>query len=619
VLAAVLAAGALPAGATDPAVTSQWAVVRSADGSVRVVKGLEAVSATAMNARTGRTGDRVLSVEQDQPVKATGGDPMRPQQWALNKASYEYSWRASNGNGVKVAVIDTGVAASHQDLAGSVVPGTDLASDKPQVDPSGTGMVDPAGHGTHVAGIIAAHVNNGVGIAGAAPGAKIMPVRVLDKNGTGVASNVALGIIWAADHGARVINLSLGGGESAGEQQALQYAAAKNVIVFAAAGNSYESGNLPSYPAAYPEAVAVAAVNSSLQHASFSNSGSYVDIAAPGDSILSTYGGSKANDYEWMSGTSMASPYAAAEAAIVIGENPSLSATRVRQVIESSAKYLGNPSFFGHGLVNPSAAVVSALPGLNNGTEGHGYWVVGIDGSVRTFGSARFYGDLRHRAHSGTVVAGARTPNGGGYWLATSTGAVYSFGNAGYYGSMYGARLKGSIVGMTPTPSGRGYILLGNDGGIFTFGDARFKGSTGGMRLNARVLDMTMTNNGGGYWFVAGDGGVFTFGNATFRGSTGAMRLAQPVASMTASANGSGYWLVAQDGGIFAFNVPFKGSLPTYERMIGKQAATVRMRALPSNNGYYMLGVDGHVYAFASAKNWGSATGLWSVDLMLAP
>src|SRR6478672_2206899 len=104
VLAAGLAAGALPAGATDPAVTNQWAVVRSADGNMRVVKGLEAVSATAMNARTGRTGDRVLSVEQDQPVKATGGDPMRPQQWALNKASYEYSWRASNGNGVKVAV-----------------------------------------------------------------------------------------------------------------------------------------------------------------------------------------------------------------------------------------------------------------------------------------------------------------------------------------------------------------------------------------------------------------------------------------------------------------------------------------------------------------------------------
>src|SRR4051794_38443479 len=335
VLAAALAAGTTPAGATDPAITNQWAVVKSADGSLHVVRGLEA-SVKAMDSRLGRTGDRVLSVEQDRPVKAMG-DPLRGQQWALYKTSYEHSWQASRGAGVKVAVIDTGVAASHQDLAGAVVPGTDFASDKAEVDAPGTGMVDPGGHGTHVAGIIAAHVNNGVGIAGAAPDAKIMPVRVLDKNGTGVASNVALGIIWAADHGARVINLSLGGGASEGEQQALQYAASKNVIVFAAAGNSYQSGNQPSYPAAYPEAVAVAAVNSSLGHASFSNSGSYVDIAAPGDMILSTYGGTTKNDYEWMSGTSMATPYAAAEAAIVIGENRSLSATRVRQIIEGTA------------------------------------------------------------------------------------------------------------------------------------------------------------------------------------------------------------------------------------------------------------------------------------------
>jgi len=504
-----------------------------------------------------------------------------------------------------------------------VVPGTDLASDAATYDPARTGEVDPAGHGTHVAGIIAAHPNNGVGIAGAAPGVKIMPVRILDASGSGSSSDVAQGIIWAVDHGARLINLSLGGGPSPGMRVAIQYALIHQVVTFAAAGNSYQDGNQPTYPAAYPEAVAVAAIDSSIQHASFSNTGEYVDIAAPGDLIWSTYGTGNAQ-YALMSGTSMATPYATATAALVLGENPKLTAAQLIHVVEASAIDLGAPKHdpvFGWGLINPRGALTAALPQLvNYGTKGHGYWIVTADGHVRPFGAAHFYGDMSGRSLSAPIVAAARTPSGKGYWLVGSNGAVYSFGDAQFRGGLLGHPLTSPIVGMAATPKGMGYVLLGRDGGVFAFGDARFYGSTGGWRLRAPVLDMTMTSDGRGYWFVAADGGVFSFGDAKFHGSTGAMTLSKPVRSMTAAANGSGYWMVADDGGIFAFNVPFEGSMPRVRSVYGyPYVPSVRMRSLPSNDGYYLLGLDGRVWAFGDAKYFGSLSGTWAVDLMQAP
>jgi hypothetical protein len=616
-----LALFGLQAGAgADPAHARLWGIARTADGRLEVVRGLD-VAVTQMDARMGRPAPELLTVEEDQAVRALG-DPMRPDQWALDRVPYSRTWSATRGAGVTVAVVDTGVLGVHEDLAGSVVPGADYASDAAAVDPGRTGMVDPGGHGTHVAGVIAAHVNNGLGIAGAAPGARIMPVRVLDGHGTGVASNVALGIIYAADHGARVINLSLGGGPSPGMQEAIRYANARKAVVVAAAGNGFQSGNTPVYPAAYPEAIAVGAVNRVLGHASFSNAGAYVDLAAPGDLILSTYGADR-RAYEWMSGTSMATPYVAAAAALTLSVNRSMTAHRLTSVLLSTARDLGprgRDAYFGTGLVDPRGAVVAALPTLNNGNKGAGYWVVGADGRVKPFGFAGFYGDLRHRPHSGVIVAGARTPDGRGYWLAGNDGAVYAFGNARFHGSMRGRHLNGAIVGIAATPSGRGYVLLGSDGGIFTFGDARFYGSTGGMRLNAPVLDMTYTRDGRGYWLVAADGGIFTFGNARFRGSTGSLRLAAPVQSMSAGAAGKGYWMVATDGGIFAFGVPFKGSLPGIRGLLTVSgAASVRMRAIKSDDGYHVLTRDGHVYAFGAARYWGSAPGMWAVDLMQMP
>ena len=283
VFVGITAAGAGSSAHVAEATKGLWAVTRDGGGRMHVVRGLDAAVA-AMDNRLGRDTTRVLSTEKDETVRLLStNDALRPQQWAFGAVDFEAAWKVSNGAGVTVAVVDTGVLATHDDLAGSVLNGIDLADDAAAKDPAGTGKVDPAGHGTHVAGIIAAHANNGVGIAGAAPGAQIMPVRVLDASGSGNSSDVAEGIIWAADHGAKVINLSLGGGPSSGMQIAMQYAWSKQVLTFAAAGNSYQDGNQPSYPAAYPEAIAVAAIDQSRQHADFSNTGSYVDLAAPGD------------------------------------------------------------------------------------------------------------------------------------------------------------------------------------------------------------------------------------------------------------------------------------------------------------------------------------------------
>jgi serine protease len=339
----------IPAGA--------WVMTQAADGHLAVVTGRAALEA-ATEAAAGSPGPKVLSIQPDQAVHSLDlagqeNDPMRSQQWALDKTSFEAAWSLTRGRGVTVAVIDSGVEADHQDLEGSVLRGKDY------IDPGTYGQVDPDGHGTHLAGIIAAHINNDIGIDGAAPDVQILPVRVLDASGSGSASNVAKGIIWATDHGARVINLSLGGGKSAGLEQAMEYANSKQVVVLAAGGNYGQAGNAPLYPAAYPQAIAVASVDDTLAHSAYGNTGAYLDISAPGEGIVSTWGTSP-TAYADASGTSMATPYAAAEAALIISTTPKLSASRVKLIMENTATHLGPSTVFGHGLINPLDAVLTA-------------------------------------------------------------------------------------------------------------------------------------------------------------------------------------------------------------------------------------------------------------------
>jgi type VII secretion-associated serine protease mycosin len=301
----------------------------------------------------------VVSVSLDGRAQATAlraTDTYRGEQWALDRLKAEDTWSTGAGAGITVAVIDSGVAGKHPDLAGRVVQGIDY------VTAGGNGTADGNGHGTHVAGIVGAVANNRAGIAGLAPGVKILPVRVLGNDGSGWNSDIAQGIVYAADHGAAVVNLSLGGSvASTALRDAVRYAVSRNVVVVAAAGNARADGSPTSYPAAFPDVIGVAATDSADHVATFSNAGSYVDVAAPGVRILATY---PVDRYAYLSGTSMASPYVAAAAALVKAAKPALTPAQVASALQSTAGDLGpagRDNDFGYGLVNPRAAVCTVV------------------------------------------------------------------------------------------------------------------------------------------------------------------------------------------------------------------------------------------------------------------
>ncbi|MFC7527641.1 S8 family peptidase [Actinoplanes sp. GCM10030250] len=299
-----------------------------------------------------------VGVEIDVPVRALEepSDPYRDEQWDLDAIRVSEAWEQSTGEGVTVAVIDSGVDGDHPDLAGHVLPGYNT------IDDVEGGAADDNGHGTHVAGTIAAVTGNDEGVAGIAPDVTILPVKALDADGSGWMSDTAEGIVWAADNGAQVINLSLGATEqSEAVTEAVGYAREQGVTVVAAAGNEREEGSPTSWPAADEGVLAVAATDDRDEYAEYSNAGDYVDVAAPGSDILSTYPG---DGYETMSGTSMAAPHVAAVAALLLGKNPGLSPGQIESILESTAVDLGDEGFdpdYGHGRIDAAAALTDGL------------------------------------------------------------------------------------------------------------------------------------------------------------------------------------------------------------------------------------------------------------------
>ncbi|MBP1156314.1 MULTISPECIES: S8 family peptidase [unclassified Paenibacillus] len=279
----------------------------------------------------------------------------RRYQWNLPQIETEAGWNITKGSqDVIVAVVDTGVDIKHPDLSNQLVSGYNVVN--PESDP-----MDDVGHGTHVAGVVGALVNNNLGVAGMSWYNRIMPVKVLDQSGAGSTYAVAQGIIWATDHGAKVINMSLGNyADAEFLHDAIRYAFDRDVILIAASGN--DNTERPGYPAAYPEVFAVAAVDSQKSKASFSNYGDYIDVAAPGVSIASTY---PQNQYAALSGTSMASPHVTALAALIRSANPELKNTEVMQLMRDTAMDLGDAGkdkYFGYGLIDVVAALKAAQP-----------------------------------------------------------------------------------------------------------------------------------------------------------------------------------------------------------------------------------------------------------------
>jgi serine protease len=291
-------------------------------------------------------------------------------QWNMVKINMPAAWDISRGTGAIVAVIDTGVKQGLADLVSThFTTGYDFVNF--DNDPA-----DDQGHGSHVTGTIAQATNNNAGVTGIAYDCTIMPVKVLNSTGSGTYDQIANGIIYAADNGAHILNLSLGGVVgSAALQNAVDYAWAKGCLIVCAAGNN--NSTAPFYPAAYADSFSVGATNYNDQRAGYSNYGAAVDISAPGgdatdwngcgypEGILQGTFGTSGDGYYFLTGTSMASAHVAGLAALLKSQDPARTNVQIRDIIEATAVDLGAAgwdSTFGWGRINAFAALTYTPP-----------------------------------------------------------------------------------------------------------------------------------------------------------------------------------------------------------------------------------------------------------------
>ncbi|MFA5791844.1 MAG: S8 family peptidase [Candidatus Paceibacterota bacterium] len=310
----------------------------------------------------------VLRIDDDVVVEALirGGIAAKPTRtqpseglpWGVDRIDADLVWGITTGDPIKVAIVDTGIYVKHPDLVGNLKGGVSTVGYT-------TSYNDDNGHGTHVAGIVAA-IDNEIGVIGVGPKIDLYAVKVLNSRGSGYLSDIIEGLDWAITNGAQVVNMSLG---TASDVQSFHDAVARvyaaGIVVVAAAGNS---GGSVIFPAAYPEVIAVSATDNTDTIASWSSRGPEIDLAAPGASIYSTYKGST---YKTLSGTSMAAPHVAGAVALVLTQTAkcdtdlsgSCSPAEVQQRLEVTAeqvtpdKISGKDNLYGSGLIDAEKAV----------------------------------------------------------------------------------------------------------------------------------------------------------------------------------------------------------------------------------------------------------------------
>lgn len=281
-------------------------------------------------------------------------------QWGLTKinaaGSSTSAWNISRGlTSILVAVLDTGIAQNHEDLKGKIISNRNCTDSKTSDD--------LFGHGTHVSGIISANTNNSLGVAGAGYGISLINAKGLGDDGSGYYSWLANCMVWAADNGAKVINMSLGGSaDSKMLSDAVEYVWNKGVVLVAAAGNS--GNNTPSYPAYYNHVLSVAATDQNDAKASFSNYGKWVDVAAPGVGIYSTLPTTsntfKQIGYGYGSGTSMATPFVAGLAGLLFSAGSPNNTDVVKLIEDNTDKIPGTGSNWIYGRINAYQSLLSA-------------------------------------------------------------------------------------------------------------------------------------------------------------------------------------------------------------------------------------------------------------------
>jgi subtilisin family serine protease len=300
---------------------------------------------------------------------AAPSDPLLRRQWGLAKIGAPRAWDREVGtsNPVTVAILDTGIAFGHPDLQGRTAAGLDVVNN--DTDP-----VDDQFHGTHVAGIVGAATDNRVGVAGVSWGAKLLAEKVLNSKGSGGTCGIAAAMVHAVTNGAKVLNLSLGSTTAACPAvitEAVAYATKRGALVLASSGNKAQSGNPVQYPAGCDGVVAVGATDVHDKAAKFSTHHPYVALSAPGVDVLSTYRGSNgSSEYAILSGTSMATPYAAGLAALLFAAHPDWTPAQVTARMEGTASDLGprgRDEWFGYGRIDARRALAAqetrAAPG----------------------------------------------------------------------------------------------------------------------------------------------------------------------------------------------------------------------------------------------------------------